>query len=198
MRVTLARTLLLFLGLLTASTPSFASPGDASAVLAHCGTPQSDTTATSEVDDLPQRTLTYDHTRLNFQQLQGVSGAGWSFTSGWVGPLPMSAREIANRMPCFRDALDEASARYQNRLSHVDPSIAARAGTIIGQPHGAFGINHLWLIVFLIGIIAIFALAIPRRRRRVTHNPVVRPYRRPDLTLKPSPRKKPRSPSDRL
>jgi hypothetical protein len=176
-----------------AVAPAFASPGDMAGVLAHCGAPDADISSTSEVNSLPERSLTYGGVRLNFQQLQGDVAGGWSFTTAWAGHFPLTKGDVSQRMPCFRDGIEEAQIRNQNVLTHADPGIVDQSAAQT-QPHGAFGIAHWWLIIFLIGVLAIFAVALPRHRRMVKGPELAdRPFRRPRLAFIRT-RRKPRLP----
>jgi hypothetical protein len=175
-----AAILLPLLTIAIASAPAFAAPGEANAVIAQCGQPDSDTRSTSEVDGLPQRTLTYSGMRLNFQAASSAATDSWSFTTGWHDHLPLTAGEVGHRMPCFRNALASVQANTSQQLA-TDPSIAAQENTT-AHARQPFGIANLWLILLLVGLLAIFALAIPRARRIVKGpDPSKRLYRRPLL-----------------
>lgn len=176
MKVLVAAAVLAF-----SSVSSFASPTDLPSVLTHCGTPDNDATARSEVSGLPQRTLTYGDVRINFQR--NADATGWNFVDGWIGHLPATRVGVGRAMPCVNDALDEAAIQQQNALASADPAIAQQSAQAMGL-HGAFGVRNLWLIVFLAAILAIFAVALPRRRRMVNGPDVKqRPFRRPNLRL---------------
>ena len=168
-----ARTLI-FASVLTPVT-AYALPGEANAVVRHCGTPTGSSQETSQVTGQMQRTLIYNDVMLHFQPLEG----GWSFTTGWHKHLPISRSELENRMPCFRDAMEEVAAAPQQV---VDPSIASQS--IV--PHASattFGSSFLWLIGALVLTIILF-IAIPARRRQKQRKDMVledRPYRRPKI-----------------
>jgi len=151
---------------------AFALPGEATAVIKHCGQPTGENQATSQVTGLMQRDLTYTDVTLHFKPSEG----GWSFTTAWSGHRPLSRSELEGRMPCFRDALEEVAAAPQ---LVIDPTTAGQ-GLTPGTSSSTFGISFLWLIAGL-GLILLFFIAIPSTRRRVRRKLTMeeRPYRRP-------------------
>jgi len=151
---------------------AFALPGEAAAVIQHCGPPTGENQATSQVTGLMQRDLTYSNVTLHFEPMEG----GWSFTSAWSGHLPISRTELEARMPCFRDALQEVAAAP---ALAIDPTTAGQ-GLTPGASSSTFGISFLWLIAGLAIILVLF-VAMPSKRRRAKRKLTLeeRPYRRP-------------------
>jgi len=157
--------------------PALALPGEAAAVMAHCGAPNADTQSTSQVNNLPMRTLTYGHMRLNFEQI----GSGWSFTTGWNNHIPENMNEVAKHMPCFSAAMNQVAAAADR--SGADPTIVAQT-TIPTLNRATFGIANLWLILFIAGAIAVFGILIPRARKMVRRPKLQdRILRRPRLNM---------------
>jgi len=151
---------------------AFALPGEATAVIKHCGQPTGENQATSQVTGLMQRDLTYTNVTLHFEPEEG----GWSFTTAWAGHLPLSRSELEARMPCFRDALQEVAAAP---ALVIDPTTAGQ-GLAPGTSSSTFGISFLWVIAGL-ALILLFFVAIPSNRRRAKRKLTMeeRPYRRP-------------------
>jgi len=151
---------------------AFALPGEAKAVIKHCGQPTGENQATSQVTGLMQRDLTYTNVTLHFEPSEG----GWSFTTAWSGHRPLTRSELESRMPCFRDALQEVAAAPQ---LVIDPTTAGQ-GQAPGTSSSTFGVSFLWLIAGLAVILLVF-VAIPSKRRRAKRKLTMeeRPYRRP-------------------
>jgi hypothetical protein len=167
------RTALLSFCLILPST-AFALPGEASAVLAHCGSPASDYQSTSQVTEQVERNLTYGNVILHFER----SGGGWSYLSAWDGHTPISKQHVSSLMPCFSDALEEVAA---NPATVADPTLAADQAT----PTPGIKFNRAFLIlIFVLAAILIVTVALPAtRRRRVGRLPIqVRTYRKPRAT----------------
>jgi len=161
-----------------------ALPGEADAVLRHCGEPTARSQDTSEVTGLAERNLTYNDVTLHFQPMQG----GWSFTTGWHKHLPISRTALQQRMPCFRDAMEEVAAVPPQT---VDPSIAAQS-TVPQASSTTFGPSFLWLMGLLVVSILLF-MAIPARKRVRARKEMVledRPYRKPRIIGVPFLRRK--------
>jgi hypothetical protein len=186
MHKTVLSSLVLFFSAAAVVLPSaHAATGEATAVITSCGTPDSDTYGTSEVSGLPMRTLVYGNFRLNFetQANMSVTPDSWQFTSGWRGHMPQTANEVAKQMTCFGTGLAAAQNAAAGQRLAADPSIALQnpAGSAKRAP---FGVANLWIILFLTGIVAIFAVAIPRRKTMVTRPSVSgRVFRRPQLNV---------------
>ena len=168
-----------------ALTPITASalPGEADAVVAHCGQPTGENQATSAVTGLMQRDLTYNGTTLHFEPM----GGGWSFTTAWHGHLPMSRTALEARMPCFRDAMQQVAAAPKQA---VDPTIAIQS-TVPQVSTTTFGISFLWVIAGL-GFVLLLFVALPstRRRRMKRLSLEERPFRRPKVLGLPFLRRK--------
>jgi hypothetical protein len=165
---------------------AFALPGDAAAVLSHCGAPTSDYQTTSPVTGKAERNITYGDTILHFEPSEG----GWSFMSAWKGHLPQSRDKVMARMPCFSDALEESAAKP---VAVADPTIAQDKDV---APIGIqFGTLFLWLIFAMIAVIIIFALMPYSRRRQVKTLPI-QPRRRPNVTGAPFRPRRPTDPTD--
>jgi hypothetical protein len=160
----------------SAST-AFALPGEAKAVIAHCGQPTTQFQGVSPVTGLTQRDLTYTGTILHFEPMED----GWSFTTAWKGHLPVSRAKLETEMPCFRDAMQEVAARP---ALIADPTLTADH---TAQPTGInFGPTFLW-IIFGLAVVMVIFLSIPSRRRRVAQDfmpPSVR--RRPGFISMPN------------
>lgn len=187
MRKTLLASLLLSFSAATVLVPhAMAAPGEATAVIRSCGTPDSDTAGKSEVSGLPQRTLVYGNYRLKFETPAnaGVTDDSWQFSSGWSGHLPETANEIAKKLTCFGAGMAAAANAAPSQTLAADPSIAFQTQQTVPAKRAPFGIANLWIILFLVGVITIFAVAIPRRRRVVNGPPVSgRIFRRPQLNM---------------
>ena len=153
---------------------AFALPGEAAAVIRHCGEPHAERFATSEVTNKPQRDLIYNAVILHFEPLEG----GWSFTTAWKGHFPMTRGELEKSLPCFRAAMQEVAAAPQ---PVIDPTIAGQTLATAPMSASTFGIPHLWLIVVLV-VATLIIVLLPRRRKepvnRIVEN---RPYRKPSL-----------------
>jgi len=144
---------------LSLSIPAFALPGDAAAVMQHCGAPKSEEQMTSPVTNRLERNLYYaDDVILHFQPSEN----GWSFTSAWDKHFPMTREMLEARMPCFRNAMKEAESQP---LPYIDPSIAQQT-TMQPVDPSTFGIANFWLIAGLIVILALFFILVPAARRR--------------------------------
>jgi hypothetical protein len=154
-----------------AVTSAFALPGEATAVIAHCGQPTADSQGYSPVTGLAQRDLIYSGTILHFEPMEN----GWSFTTAWKGHLPVSRKKLETEMPCFRDAIQDVSA---HPAQIADPTITA--DKTVQQPGIHFGTGFLWLIFFLAVILVIF-VALPSTRRRVGRRVPVMERRKPQL-----------------
>jgi len=144
--------------LLSLSTPAFALPGEAAAVIQHCGAPKAEEQVTSQVTSRLERNLYYaDDLILHFQPSEN----GWSFTTAWHGHLPMTRDQLEARMPCFKTAMEQAAAQP---LPYVDPSIAAQTAL---QPVDSttFGIAHLWLIGGLVAVLVLLLFIFPVTKR---------------------------------
>jgi len=169
------RTWARFTVLASALTPlsvstAFALPGEAKAVIAHCGQPTTQLQGVSPVTGLSQRDLTYSGTILHFEPMED----GWSFTTAWKGHLPVSRAKLETEMPCFRDAMQEVAA---HPAPIPDPTITADR---TAQPVGIhFGSRFLW-IIFSLAVVMVIFLSIPSRRRRMAQG-----------TLPPSVRRRP-------
>jgi hypothetical protein len=166
-----ARYIVLASALTTLATlPALALPGEAAAVIAHCGQPARDFQDVSPVTSQPERNLVYADTILRFQPM----AADWSFLSAWRGHLPETRAALEKRMSCFGDALQQVAAAPK---AIPDPTIAADK---VPQPvpMTGFGIPFLWLI-FILGAILIVFLARPYSRRTSTRTLPVIERRRP-------------------
>jgi hypothetical protein len=151
---------------------SFALPGEANAVIKHCGTPSGDWKATSEVTGTIQRNLTYGNTILRFNAATG----GWSYASAWHNDHPESLKTVEAALPCVGDALREVA---KNPTAMVDPTLAVDHS--MAGPQGLqFGKPFLWIMA-AIGLVILLSLSLPAARRRVVARPTVgdRPFRRP-------------------
>ena len=162
------------------SVPAFALPGELVAVERHCGNPSGESKEISQVTNTMQRTLIYNDLLLHFQPQEG----GWSFTTGWHGHFPITRNELENRLPCFRDAMNEvANSAPKNALIAADPAIAQQTGTPISAD--AFGIPHFWLIIILVATLIVFILvpsaAARRRKKAAQEAEIERNFRKPDL-----------------
>lgn len=183
MRLPLIASLVFSLSALAITVPAaHAAPGEAAAVISSCGQPDSDMYSTSEVSGLPLRTLVYGKLRLNFEPVNATSQGTWQFTTGWRGHLPETANEVAKQMACFGQGLSAAQNAASGQTLAADPSIAFREQAAAPTARVPFGIANLWIILFLAGVIAIFAVAIPRNKT-VLNGPELnrRPFRRPKL-----------------
>ena len=158
------------------SCPAFALPGEASAVIAHCGQPTAENRDTSPVTGHLQRDLYYGDTILHFEPMEG----GWSFTTAWSGHLPVSRAGMEHKMPCFRDAMNEA-ASFPQRAE--DPTIAQQTVQSPVISSNGFGVPFLWVVLALV-VVLIILVALPTARRRAQRAPLLeqRPYRKPDLS----------------
>jgi hypothetical protein len=165
------------------ATTAFALPGEAVAVIAHCGQPTTESQEVSPVTGLTQRDLTYNNVILHFESMEG----GWSFTTAWKGHLPVSRTKLETEMPCFRDAMHEVAARPTKT---PDPTIAADHS--VPQVGIHFGPVFLWLIFGLAVILVVF-LALPTTRRRYTKARPAIARRKPRALSVPF-RRKPRGP----
>jgi len=148
---------------LTLATPAFALPGEAAAVLQHCGAPKAEEQMTSPVTNRLERNLYYGNdTIMHFQPSEN----GWSFTTGWMGHIPVTRDMLAARMPCFRDAMQQAATAP---LPYVDPSVAVQTSL---QPvdEATFGIAHFWLIAGLALLLLVLVLVIPSARRKSSYS----------------------------
>ena len=174
------QTFLLSLILLGSSIPAFAAPGELDAVIQRCGQPGAESKETSQASDQLERTLIYNNgkTLLHFQPVAG----GWVFTTAWNGHLPMTRNEIEKRMPCFRQAMEDAAKAAPN-AAPVDPSIANQRVQTVNND-ATFGIPHFALIVFLVVTIIVFLLLPSARQRQLERQkskPVEHVYRKPNL-----------------
>lgn len=161
--------------LLLVALPAFALPGEDEAVVRHCGKPASERRDLSPVTNQIQRDLFYGDIVLHFQAVEG----GWSFTTAWVKHLPMTRTALEQRLPCFRDAMQEVASAPRPAL---DPTIEAQ--TYVKPIDGTtFGIPHFWLIIIL-GVILVLAVAVPSARRKKRVLPEPRVYHRvPEVVL---------------
>lgn len=180
------RTWVRFTLLASALTPlaavsAFALPGEANAVIAHCGQPTSDSQGVSPVTGLSQRDLIYAGTILHFEPME----SGWSFTTAWKGHTPVSRTKLETEMPCLSDALKEVAARP---VQVADPTITA--DKTVQQPGIHFGTGFLWLI-FLLAVILVVFVALPSTRRRVNRRVPVIERRKPQLASMRFRRKRP-------
>jgi len=173
------QTFLLSLILLGSSITAFAAPGELDAVIQRCGQPGAESRETSPVTNQLERTLIYNgKTYLHFEPVAG----GWAFTTAWNGHLPMNRSEIENRMPCFRQAMQDASKAAPNAPT-VDPSIANQRVQTANND-ATFGIPHFALIVFLVVTLIVFLLLPSASQRQMAHErakPVEHVYRKPNL-----------------
>jgi hypothetical protein len=152
---------------------AFALPGEANAVLQHCGQPSAQDQQLSPVTGQMQRSFTYNDVVLRFEPAEG----GWSFTNAWNGHRPLSRSALEARMPCFRDAVQQIAAAP---APVIDPTIAAQT-TLPTPPATAFGIPFLWIIFGLAAVLAI-SMALPSTRRRfVRRGTSQRFFRKPSL-----------------
>ena len=170
---------LLSLILLASSVPAFAAPGELDAVIKRCGIPGGESKEISQVTNQLERTLIYNgNSYLHFEPVAG----GWAFTSAWNGHLPMSRKEVENRMPCFHQAMQDAANAAPN-ASGIDPAIAQQSINPTAND-ATFGIPHFALIVFLVITLIVFLLLPSARQRQVAHEqakPIERVYRQPNL-----------------
>jgi len=157
------------------SSPAFALPGEAAAVVAHCGQPTAENRDTSPITGHLQRDLYYADTIMHFEPMAG----GWSFTTAWEGHLPISRAGLERQMPCFRDAMNEAT---DTRQLTGDPTYAQQSLQSSVVSSNGFGVPFLWLVLALV-VVLVILLALPSGRK--ANQPVFReerPYRKPDLT----------------
>jgi hypothetical protein len=173
---------LLALTLLGSSTSAFAVAGELTAVEHHCGPPSAESKETSEVTNQLERTLIYNYNGnslyLHFRPVAG----GWSFTTAWNGHLPMSRQELENRLPCFRNAMQEAAAAAPATTT-VDPTISGQSLSH-AVTDNTFGIPHFALIVLLVITLLVLLLLPSARQRqlaRQARKPVEHVYRKPNL-----------------
>jgi len=163
--------------LLASCTSAFAAPGELEAVVRHCGPPGAESKETSPVNGQLERTLIYRNVLLlHFQPVTG----GWTFTTAWNNHLPMSRQELENRLPCFRNAMQEAATTPN---AAIDPTIAGQTASQSSND-ATFGIPHFALIVFLVVTLLVFILLPSARQRKLAHEakkPIERVYRKPDL-----------------
>ena len=173
---------------LSAST-AYGLPGEAAAVIRHCGKPTSESVGVNNATDQQQRDLTYNDLILHFAPEEG----GWSFTSAWQGHLPATRGELEKSLPCFREAMREVAAAP---APAIDPTIASQSATPSEAAPWTFGIPHFWFIVGLVVLLIVVGFLLPRRRRRlaVSRVPVDRPYRRPSLRSRILRRRRPPPP----
>ncbi len=166
-----ARSLLM--AFVLAPIAAYALPGDADAVLRHCGKPTAEYIGTSPVTGGVQRELSYNDVTLRFLPM----GSGWSFTTALNGRLPVSRDLVEAQMPCFRVALAEVAA------AGVEAASGLQTGTLATGKVGS-GVAFVWLLFGLGGVLVVF-LVLPATRRRV-QKPVTmpmesRPYRKPQV-----------------
>jgi len=170
--------LFLPLALLGTYATAFASPGELDAVVRHCGPPGAESTETSQVNNQLQRTLIYNKVLLlHFKPVAG----GWSFTTAWNNHLPMTRNELEARLPCFRNAMQEAGAAA---APAIDPTIASQTASQTVNDT-TFGIPHFALLVLLvITLLVLLLLPSARQRqlaRRQARKPVEHVYRKPNM-----------------
>jgi hypothetical protein len=170
---------LFVLVLFGSSVSAFAAPGELDAVVRRCGVPGAEDKRVSQTTNQIERTLIYRGVLyLHFEPVPG----GWGFVSAWDNHLPMSRAELEHRLPCFRDAMQDA-AKQTPAQTGVDPSIAAQTAQ---QPINdvTFGIPHFALIVLLaITLLVLLLLPSARQRKlaREARKPVEHVYRKPNL-----------------
>ena len=102
--------LLLLLALASLSSPSFAGPRDAVAVLNRCGSPiGGDETILDNSVAGGHRTLKYERGHLHFDK---VAMDGWTFVYATEGSHSqhLSADQMEQRMPCLMQALEDSAA----------------------------------------------------------------------------------------
>lgn len=169
----ISRTWARFSLLAFALTPlvAYGLPGEADAVIQHCGTPTAEHQGMSSVTNQMERDLYYNKLILHFEP----AGGGWEFRSAWSNHLPVSRNGLEQRMPCFREALTQVASAPKPA---IDPTIAQQ--TSLAPTQGSsFGVPFLWLIFGLAVVLAVF-VAIPARRRKVRGLAMEeRPFRRP-------------------
>jgi hypothetical protein len=175
------RAFFAMLALLIVSSSAFAAPGDLTSVERHCGPPNAESKEISQVTNQLERTLIYNNNGntlyLHFEPVAG----GWSFTTAWKGHLPMTRNELEGRLPCFRNAMQEAENAAKG-VSNVDPTIARQTAAMSSE--GTFGIPLLWLIVALVITLLIFIFlpsARQRRAARLARKPIEHVYRKPNM-----------------
>jgi len=168
--------LLLSLALLVSSVIAFASTSELDAVERHCGPPGAESHETSPINGQLERTLIYNNVLLlHFAPAAG----GWSFTTAWNKHLPMTRTEVENRMPCFRDAMQEAATSP----STVDPTIARQTNPQVFN-NATFGIPHFTLIVVLTVTLLVFLILPSARQRKLEREkrkPVEHLYHKPNM-----------------
>jgi hypothetical protein len=160
--------------LIAGASPLHALPGEANAVIAHCGEPHAEHYGTSPVTNTTQRDLIYNDLTLHFEPLEG----GWSFTTAWRGHFPVTRKELEKTLPCFRAAMEQVAAGPQQV---VDPTIAAQSQAGTPMSTSTWGIPHLWLIVALIVLTLLILFLLPSRRRPAAIAPPDRIFRKPNL-----------------
>jgi hypothetical protein len=173
------RPFLLILALFGSSASAFALPGELNAVELRCGAPGAESKEISPVTNQLERTLIYNkNLYLHFEAVAG----GWSFTTAWNNHLPMTRNELEKRMPCFRDAIQDA-AKAAPAATNIDPTIA---GQTVQSPENdaTFGIPHFGLMVALVITLIVFLILPSARQRQLQRQkakPVEHIYRKPNL-----------------
>ena len=170
MRVRAPYSILLISLLSVCTLPALALPGEATAVIQNCGTPQADIQQPGGLNGLPQRHLTYPNgLTLNFEPEVG----GWSFISAARGPRTITRDNLEQSMPCFSSAMNQAAA-----AQHDAPILYETYQPSYSQP---FGIPYFWLIVLLVLSLLVVGFWPARRRRTPYVLPDTRRFRRPNL-----------------
>jgi hypothetical protein len=163
----------LLLMFVLAPMAAYALPGDADAVIRHCGRPSTEDMGTSPVTGGVQRELSYNELTLRFLPM----GSGWSFATALNGQVPVSQGSVEAQLPCFRVALAEVAT------AGVDAIPTLRAGTETMGKTG-YGVPFMWLLFGVGGILVVF-LVLPTTRRRVQKQVSMpmetRPYRKPQV-----------------
>ena len=163
----------LLLAFVLAPITAYALPGDADAVIRHCGKPTAEYMGTSPVTGGVQRELSYNEVTLRFLPM----GSGWSFTTALNGRLPVSRDLVEAQMPCLRDALAEVAA------AGVEATPGLQAGNEATGKAGS-GVPFVWLLFGLGGVLVVF-LVVPATKRKVQKSvsmPIAsRPYRKPQV-----------------
>jgi hypothetical protein len=167
---------LLLLALLASSVSAFADTSELDAVERHCGAPGAESKETSNTNGQLQRTLIYKGVLyLHFEPAPG----GWGFTTAWNNHLPMTRAELERRLPCFRNAMQEADST----ASSVDPTIASQTAANATND-ATFGIPHFALIVFLTVTLLVFLILPSARQRQLEREkskPIEHIYRKPNM-----------------
>jgi len=140
----------LALSLLSATTSAFSLPRDAYAVLNRCGKPlKGDETIYENTVAGGRRILRYERGTLNFDR---QANDGWSFTYGeHKDGTKLGADEMANFMPCLRDALADSASAAQiptvTSINRVETSMRRQLGAVI---LGGLGFIALMGLIFFV------------------------------------------------